>query len=125
MKDSTIVVTGGCGYIGSHTLIQLVLDGYEVISIDNFSRSSPDNLKNIHRVLKSNSVKNINIDLKSRKDTFNFFSKISTPFSVIHFAAYKSVNESVSNPSLYYNNNVLSLINTLDAAIKYGAKSYL
>jgi len=125
MKRSTVIVTGGCGYIGSHTLIQLAKKGYDVISIDNYSRSSPKNLDYVHRVLGSKSILNHNIDLNSRSDVFELFRTISKPFSVIHFAAFKSVPESVINPSIYYNNNIISLLNTLDASLEYGATSFV
>jgi UDP-glucose 4-epimerase len=125
MKKSTVVVTGGCGYIGSHTLIQLANEGYDVISIDNYSRSSPLNIDNIHRVLGSNLIINHNIDLSSRSDVFKLFRTFSKPFSVIHFAALKSVPESVTNPSIYYCNNISSLLNTLDASLAFGAKDFV
>jgi UDP-glucose 4-epimerase len=120
MQD-LVVVTGGCGYIGSHTLIELLKNEYDVVSIDNFSRSSPRALENISKVT-GRAVKNYEIDLCSREDVDRVFAEIGAAKSLIHFAAFKSVPESVANPEIYYRNNLTSLVNTLDAAIRSGIR---
>jgi UDP-glucose 4-epimerase len=107
-----ILVTGGCGYIGSHTIIDLIENGYEVISIDNNSRSNPLILDGVEKITKQK-IKNYKVDLCSYDDTSAVFLENDDIIGVIHFAAYKSVGESVENPLLYFENNLLSLINLL------------
>lgn len=107
-----ILVTGGCGYIGSHTLIDLIEKGYEVISVDNNSRSSPVTLKGVELVT-SKKVKNYKVDLCNFDDTFAIFQENTDINGIIHFAAYKSVGESVAHPLLYFENNISALINLL------------
>lgn len=108
-----ILVTGGCGYIGSHTIIDLLNNGFEVVSVDNFMRSLPDALDNIYKVT-GKKITNYDIDLcdsSALEEVFRLEGDIS---GVIHFAALKSVPESVAEPILYFRNNLGSLINLLD-----------
>lgn len=107
-----ILVTGGCGYIGSHTIVDLIENGYDVISIDNNSRSNPLILDGVEKIIKQK-VKNYKVDLCSYDDTSAVFLENDDIIGVIHFAAYKSVGESVADPLLYFENNLLSLINLL------------
>jgi UDP-glucose 4-epimerase len=107
-----ILVTGGCGYIGAHTIVDLVESGYEVISIDNNSRSNPLILDGVEKII-GQKIKNYKVDLCSYDDTAAVFLENEDIVGVIHFAAYKSVGESVENPLLYFENNLLSLINLL------------
>ncbi len=107
-----ILVTGGCGYIGSHTIVDLIENGYEVISVDNNSRSNPNVLKGIEQIT-GQKVKNYKVDLCNFDDTFAIFQENTDISGVIHFAAYKSVAESVVNPLMYFENNLVSLINLL------------
>ena len=107
-----ILVTGGAGYIGSHTIVDLIQNGYEVISIDNFSRSSVIALSGIKEIT-GQEVNNYDTDLTDFNATRNIFVKHQNIIGVIHFAAYKAVEESVFNPLLYYNNNLVTLINIL------------
>lgn len=107
-----ILVTGGCGYIGSHTIVDLIDNGYEVISVDNNVRSSPSILKGIERIT-GVSVKNYNVDLCNFDETFAIFQENEDIKGIIHFAAYKAVGESVEKPLMYYENNLVSLINLL------------
>lgn len=107
-----ILVTGGCGYIGSHTIVDLVQNGYDVISVDNNSRSSPASLKGAE-LITGKKIKNYKVDLCNFDDTFAIFQENTDITGVIHFAAYKAVGESVQNPLLYYENNLASLINLL------------
>jgi UDP-glucose 4-epimerase len=107
-----ILVTGGCGYIGSHTIVDLIEHGYDVISVDNNSRSNPNILMGIE-LITGKKIKNYKVDLCNFDDTFAIFHENKDIEAIIHFAAYKSVNESVEKPLLYYENNFNSLINLL------------
>lgn len=109
---SKILVTGGCGYIGSHTIVDLIENGYEVISIDNNSRSNPLMLTGVERIT-GVKIKNYKVDLCSYDDTAAIFLENEDIVGVIHFAAYKSVGESVESPLLYFDNNLNSLISLL------------
>jgi len=107
-----ILVTGGCGYIGSHTIVDLVANGFDVISVDNNSRSNPDILKGIEKIT-GTPIKNYNVDLCIFDDTHAIFQENNDIAGIIHFAAYKAVGESVENPLLYFENNLASLVNIL------------
>ncbi len=107
-----ILVTGGCGYIGSHTIIDLVENGFEVISVDNNSRSTPRILEGIEKIT-GKKIKNYKVDLCNYDDTFAIFQENDDISGIIHFAAYKAVGESVELPLMYFENNLLSLINLL------------
>ncbi|MBX9782031.1 MAG: UDP-glucose 4-epimerase GalE [Chitinophagaceae bacterium] len=107
-----ILVTGGCGYIGSHTIVDLVQHGYEVISIDNNSRSTPRILDGVEKIT-GKEIKNYKVDLCNYDDTYAVIQENPDIAGVIHFAAYKAVGESVEKPLLYFENNLLSLINLL------------
>ena len=107
-----ILVTGGCGYIGSHTLVDLVEHGYDVISVDNNKRSNPIILDGVEKITRKK-VKNYKVDLCNYDDTFAIFQENEDIEGIIHFAAYKSVGESVDKPLMYFENNILSLINVL------------
>ena len=99
---SKILVTGGCGYIGSHTIVDLIENGYEVISVDNNSRSSDNVLKGIEQIT-GKKVKNYKVDLCNFDDTFAIFQENEDINGIIHFAAYKSVGESVKKPLMCKN----------------------
>jgi UDP-glucose 4-epimerase len=107
-----ILVTGGCGYIGSHTVVDLIENGYDVISVDNNSRSNPGILKGIEKIT-GKSVKNYKVDLCNFDDTHAIFQENEDIQGIIHFAAYKAVGESVEQPLMYFENNLFSLINLL------------
>jgi UDP-glucose 4-epimerase len=107
-----ILVTGGCGYIGSHTIVDLVENGYEVISVDNNSRSNPNILLGVEKIT-GKKIKNYKVDLCDFDDTHAIFQENTDIKGIIHFAAYKSVGESVQKPLLYFENNLTSLINLL------------
>src|SRR6266446_6365845 len=107
-----ILVTGGCGYIGSHTLVDLVENGYDVISVDNNKRSNPIILEGVEKIT-GKKIKNYKVDLCNFDDTFAIFQENRDIEGIIHFAAYKSVGESVEKPLMYFENNLLSLINIL------------
>jgi UDP-glucose 4-epimerase len=107
-----ILVTGGCGYIGTHTLVDLVENGFDVISVDNNKRSNPIILEGVEKIT-GKRIKNYKVDLCNFDDTFAIFHENGDVEGIIHFAAYKSVGESVEKPLLYFENNLLSLINVL------------
>ena len=107
-----ILVTGGCGYIGSHTLVDLIENGYDVICVDNNSRSNAIILERVEKIT-GQKIKNYKVDLCNFDDTFAIFQENTDIKGIIHFAAYKSVNESVENPLMYFENNLYSLINLL------------
>ncbi len=107
-----ILVTGGCGYIGSHTIVDLVENGFDVISVDNNSRSTPRILEGVERIT-GKKIKNYKVDLCNFDDTFAIFQENEDIIGIIHFAAYKAVGESVEQPLMYFENNLTSLINLL------------
>ncbi len=119
-----ILVTGGCGYIGSHTIIDLVQNGFEVISIDNNSRSSASSLEGVEKIT-GVKVKNYPVDLCSFDETVAVFNDNPGITGIIHFAAYKSVEESVKKPLLYYRNNLTTLINILQCAADFGVPHFV
>lgn len=114
-----ILVTGGTGYIGSHTTVELQNAGYEVIIVDNLSNSSVDVLDGIQKITGTRPVFE-QFDLTDKDKVDAFFSKYSHIEAIIHFAASKAVGESVEKPLLYYCNNLMSMINLLECQIKYG-----
>jgi len=107
-----ILVSGGGGYIGSHTIVDLIESGYEVISVDNHSRSSENMFKGVETI-SGVKVKNYKVDLCNFDDTFAIFQENPDLAGIIHFAAYKSVPESVEKPIVYFENNLGTLINLL------------
>tara|TARA_B110000902_G_C14282981_1_gene577672 strand:+ start:511 stop:1542 length:1032 start_codon:yes stop_codon:yes gene_type:complete len=113
MKDK-IIVTGGCGYIGSHTVITLIHHNYQVVIIDDLSNSSSQILDRIERI---SGVRPHfeQVDLKSFEATQAVFKTHKDAKAVIHFAAHKAVAESIQNPLMYYQNNLFSLLNVLKA----------
>lgn len=107
-----ILVTGGCGYIGAHTIVDLVENGYEVVCVDNNSRSNMKLLDGAEKIL-GQKVKNYKVDLCNYDETYAVLQENPDITGVIHFAAYKAVGESVERPLMYFENNLLSLINLL------------
>ena len=104
-----ILVTGGLGFIGSHTVVELQNEGFEVVAIDNLSNSSIEVLDGIEKIAGKKPIFE-NIDLREKSAVQNFFKKHQDIIGVIHFAASKAVGESVENPLLYYENNINSLV---------------
>ena len=107
-----ILVTGGCGYICSHTIVDLVENGFNVISIDDNSRSTRYLLNGIEKIT-GKKIKNYKVDLKDYNDTRAVFQENEDITGIIHFAAYKAVGESVQETLMYFENNLFSLINLL------------
>ena len=113
-----ILVTGGTGYIGSHTVVELQQSGYDVVIVDDLSNSGIEVLDNIKKItgIKPAFKK---FDLSDRELTDDFFKSNPDIKAIIHFAASKAVGESVQKPLLYYRNNLVSLMNILECQIKY------
>lgn len=116
-----ILVTGGTGYIGSHTVVELQNAGYEVIIIDNLANSNADVVDNIEKVTGIRPIfeKLDCLDFQGLDDLFTKYSGIK---AIIHFAASKAVGESVQKPLMYYRNNLVSLINLLELMPKHGVE---
>jgi UDP-glucose 4-epimerase len=122
MVKGKILVTGGTGYIGSHTVCQLLADNYQVISIDNLSNSFEDVNERILKIT-GKSPLFYNVDLCDSERLNEVFKKHPDIESIIHFAALKSVGESVMFPLQYYSNNLLSLTNLLELARQHNIRS--
>lgn len=114
----TILVTGGAGYIGSHTCVELLKTGYEVIVVDNFVNSKPEALNRIKKITDKD-FKFYEVDMLDRDKLEDVFKENKID-AVIHFAGLKAVGESVAKPLLYYHNNLVSTINLCEFMEKYG-----
>lgn len=121
MEKTKILVTGGTGYIGSHTVVELIEAGYEPIIVDNLSNSNIGVLEGIKKITGVTPIFE-NIDCKDYISMDRFFEKYPDIKAVINFAASKAVGESVSKPLHYYRNNLTSLINLLELMKKYNVK---
>lgn len=119
-----IVVTGGTGYIGSHTVVELQSKGYEVIVVDNLSNSYENVLDKIAKITGIRPQFEM-IDLSDPTPTAAFFKQNPGIKAVIHFAAFKAVGESVENPLMYYRNNLVSLINILQGLSDNGIRNFV
>lgn len=104
-----VLVTGGLGFIGSHTVVELLEAGHQVVIIDNLSNSSEDVLERIVKITQKEPIF-VKMDLREKQSVDAFFKNHSDIDGVIHFAASKAVGESVENPLLYYENNISSLV---------------
>ena len=123
MKER-ILVTGGTGYIGSHTVVELQNSGYDVVIVDNLSNSSADVVDNIEKVsgIRPAFEKLDCLDFEGMDKLFTKYPGIK---GIIHFAASKAVGESVQKPLLYYRNNLVSLINLLELMPKHGVEGII
>lgn len=119
-----ILVTGGCGYIGSHTIIDLLDNGFEVVSADNFSRGTPASLESIKQIT-GTEINNYAIDLCELEELEQLFSAHQDIAGIIHFAAFKTVPESVRDPLLYFHNNMESLVNILKCAVQFDVANFV
>ena len=119
-----ILVTGGCGYIGAHTIVDLIENGFQPVSIDNNSRSATSLLAGIKEIT-GVPVKNYKVDLCNFDDTFAVFQENPDIKGIIHFAAYKAVGESVEKPLLYFENNLFSLINILKCTKEFNIPHFI
>jgi UDP-glucose 4-epimerase len=119
-----VLVTGGSGYIGSHTIVDLIENGYTVISADNNSRSTPGMLEGVEKIT-GTKVKNYKVDLCNFDETRAIFEENNDIAGVIHFAAYKAVGESVEKPLLYFHNNMNSLINVMRCIDEFSVPNFV
>lgn len=118
MSKKTVLVTGGAGYIGSHTIIELLNHGgFEVISVDNFFTSTPESYDQV-KLITGRKFTDYTLDLCNIHDFDKVFDAHQID-GVVHFAAYKAVGESVELPLKYYHNNIASLVNLLELCRKY------
>ena len=117
----TVLVTGGAGYIGSHTVIELLNSGNQVIIVDNFYNSQPEVLKRI-KELSGKDFKFYEADVLNREELTKIFEENKID-SVIHFAGYKAVGESVEKPLEYYHNNLTSTFILCEVMKKFGVKN--
>ena len=113
-----ILITGGTGYIGSHTTVELIEEGFEAIIIDNLYNSEAEVVDRIHKITGVKPVLEV-LDLCEREKLDTFIGKHKDISAVIHFAALKAVGESVNKPLEYYRNNLLSLVNLLEVMKRY------
>lgn len=120
----TILVTGGLGFIGSHTTVELLQAGYQVVVIDNLSNSRIEVLDGIEKITGIRPFYE-NVDLRDYQATEAVFEKYPNISGIIHFAASKAVGESVEKPLLYYRNNVVSLLNLLELMPKHNVKGII
>lgn len=117
-----ILVTGGTGYIGSHTTVELIEEGFDAIIIDNLYNSEADVVDRIHKITGVKPLLEV-LDLCDQEKLDSFIQKHHDISAIIHFAAYKAVGESVVKPLEYYRNNLLSLVNLLNAMKRYSIPS--
>jgi UDP-glucose 4-epimerase len=117
----TILVTGGAGYIGTHTVVELLKHEYNVIILDDFSNSNPIILNRLKKIV-DKPIRLYSRDCRDKLDDIFTDNKID---GVIHFAAYKSVGDSVKNPLSYWDNNINSLINLLNTCQNFGINSFV
>lgn len=120
----TILVTGGTGFIGSHTTVELIEAGYEVVIVDNLSNSKIEVLDGIEKITGVRPSFE-QVDLRDKAATEVVFQKYPKIEGIIHFAASKAVGESVQKPLLYYRNNIVSLINLLELMPQYDVKGII
>lgn len=119
-----ILLTGGCGYIGAHTILDLLENGYEVVNIDNHSRSNNRHIDAIQKYTEK-VIHNYKIDLCDKEKLRSIFEEHKDVSGIIHFAAFKAVGESVEHPLMYYRNNLISQINLIELTEEYGIKNFV
>ncbi len=119
----SILVTGGAGYIGSHTVVELLNEGRDVVVLDNFSNSKPEVLESIKKITKKD-FKFYKIDYLNKKELEKVFEENKIE-AVMNFAGYKAVGESVKKPLEYYENNISGAITLLETMKKYNVKKFI
>ncbi|MDE5759039.1 MAG: UDP-glucose 4-epimerase GalE, partial [Allobaculum sp.] len=118
-----ILVTGGAGYIGSHTVVELIEAGHEVVIVDNLSNSNPEALKRLETITQT-SIPFYQADIQD-KETLDQIFEIEKPEAVIHFAGLKAVGESVEKPLEYYQNNIAGTLTLLEVMRKHDVKNII
>lgn len=124
MTNKKVLVSGGCGYIGSHTLVDLISNGFDVISVDNNINSDLQPLNGIETIT-GKRVKNYGVDLCDLEATKAIFSENPDIVGVIHFAALKAVGESVEQPWRYFHNNLNSLLNLMACCKEFKVPNFI
>lgn len=119
-----VLVTGGCGYIGSHTVVDLIENGFEVISIDNLSNSTEKVLEGVEAIT-GKKIRNYAVNLVDLEATKAVFAANPDLVGVVHFAALKSVGESVEQPIQYYQNNLMGLLNVLKCMEQFEVSRFI
>jgi len=122
--NKKILVTGGTGYIGSHTAVELINEGFDVVIVDNLYNSEAEVVDRIQKITGVKPLLEV-FDLCEKEKVDAFFLRNKDIAAVIHFAAYKAVGESVNKPLEYYRNNLLSLVNLLDAMKQNGIPDFV
>ena len=117
-----VLVTGGAGYIGSHTVVELLNENYEVVIVDNFSNSSILVLDRIRKIT-NREFKFYNIDV-TKKDSFKKVFQENNIDSIIHFAAFKAVGESVEKPLKYYKNNLVGTLVVFELMKEFNVNNF-
>ena len=120
----SILVTGGAGFIGSHTCVELLNAGYEVVVVDNLYNSSKEALKRVEEIT-GKSVKFYEADIRDKEAMNAIFDKETDVESVIHFAGLKAVGESVAKPIEYYDNNIAGTLVLCDVMRNHGVKNII
>ncbi len=124
MSKRKVIVTGGMGYIGSHTIVDLLEKGFDVVSIDNLSRANKFSIEGIKKIT-GITVKNYAVDLCNLNELKQVVKSNSDAVGIIHFGAYKDVLESVNEPLVYYHNNIASTVNILKCAVEFKIKHFI
>ncbi|CAN5317642.1 UDP-glucose 4-epimerase GalE [soil metagenome] len=119
-----ILVTGGCGYIGAHTIVDLIENGFDPICIDDNSGSTTALLQGIEKITDVH-IKNYKVDLCNYDETYAVFQENPDILGIIHFAAFKAVGESVEKPLMYFRNNLTSLINILQCVSEFKIPNFI
>ncbi len=119
-----VLVTGGCGYIGAHTIVDLINHGFDVVSVDSNIRSTTQLLDGIEKIT-GKKIHNYKVDLCNLEDTHAVFHENRDICGVIHFAALKTVPESVAEPLLYFHNNLTSLVNILKCIQEFKVPNFV
>lgn len=118
-----ILITGGAGYIGTHTAVELLNSGYDIIIVDNFSNSTVTAIQRVEQIT-GTSIQSYNADIRSYTDLSEIFRKHKIE-AVIHFAGLKSVNESISHPVEYYDNNIAGTINLCKVMQEFSVRRFI
>lgn len=122
-KKETILVTGGAGYIGSHTAVELLNEGYKIIIVDNYYNSKPKAIANIKKITRKD-FKFYEMDVCNKESLKTIFKENKID-AVMHFAGYKAVGESVDKPLMYYRNNIDSTLSLLEVMQEFNCKKFV